>query len=218
MSDCTNCNEITLFTGNDGIGIVSITENGDGTITILFSDGTTWTSSSLIGPEGPAGPQGPQGSPGLQGEDGSNVIFSFIGPFINVETPNIVAPINPTWFVNNGDTLLLTYKFSMQPLDTLMLNANRVSGSTAYTLYTNSGTGRITGTLDIVLIKSGNSFIGNLRVLGVYVPANTSFIIFNDDLTLTNFLLDPISIELYGFSAPGDLSIKNVVIQRIKTI
>ncbi len=58
MCQCGNCDEVTLFSGSDGVGIVSTTDNGDGTFTILMSDGTTWTSSDLTGPPGPQGPAG----------------------------------------------------------------------------------------------------------------------------------------------------------------
>ena len=59
MCQCGNCDEVTLFSGNDGVGIVSITDNGNGTFTILMSDGTTWTSGDLTGPAGPNGLIGP---------------------------------------------------------------------------------------------------------------------------------------------------------------
>lgn len=42
---------------------MSITDNGDGTFTILMSDGTTWTSDDLTGP---------QGIPGINGTNGTN--------------------------------------------------------------------------------------------------------------------------------------------------
>lgn len=215
MCGCNDCNGITLFSGTDGRGIVSITDNQNGTFTILFSDGTTWTSGDLTGPQGPVGPQGPPG------EDGANVIFSFIGPFVNIETPNIVAPIDSTWFTDNGDTLLLTYKFSTSVGDILKLNTNRGTGSPiidTYNLFTNSVPSLefVRGTLDIVLIKSNNSFVGHVRVIASDASGNP--IIQTNNLTLTDFLIDPISIELYGSSAPGDLSIENVVIQRVKII
>ena len=56
--------------GTDGNGIVSATNNGDGTFTLLFDDGTTFTTYDLTGPEGATGPAGPQGATGLQGPKG----------------------------------------------------------------------------------------------------------------------------------------------------
>ena len=43
--------------GNDGVGIDSVTDNGDGTYTFNFTDGSDFTTSDLTGPVGPtAGP------------------------------------------------------------------------------------------------------------------------------------------------------------------
>jgi len=39
--------------GQDGVGITSITDNGNGTLTILLTDGTTFTTENYIGTPGP---------------------------------------------------------------------------------------------------------------------------------------------------------------------
>lgn len=76
MSGCKDCKGITLFKGADGRGIVSITDNGDGTLTVLYTDGTIYITPDFTGPQGiqgdqgiqgPVGPQGPQGDPGPAG-------------------------------------------------------------------------------------------------------------------------------------------------------
>lgn len=57
MCDCANCDEITLFAGTDGNGIVDTSYNSStGVLTIYYSDGSTYSTTSLIGPTGPAGP------------------------------------------------------------------------------------------------------------------------------------------------------------------
>src|SRR5690554_2425853 len=48
--------------GAQGNGITSTLDNGDGTITFVYDDGTSFTTSDLTGPQGPAG------------NDGSNII------------------------------------------------------------------------------------------------------------------------------------------------
>ncbi len=48
--------------GTDGNGIASTTDNGDGTFTITYDDGSTFTTSDLTGPQGPAGPAGSGGT------------------------------------------------------------------------------------------------------------------------------------------------------------
>jgi hypothetical protein len=61
--------------GNDGVGITSTVNNGDGTFTIFYSDGSSFTSANLTGPQGAtgaAGAQGPQGIQGIQGPAGLN--------------------------------------------------------------------------------------------------------------------------------------------------
>ncbi|MDD2196878.1 MAG: hypothetical protein PHW91_06780, partial [Bacteroidales bacterium] len=42
--------------GANGVGIVSTTDNGDGTFTLIYTDGTTFTTNDLTGPEGPLVP------------------------------------------------------------------------------------------------------------------------------------------------------------------
>lgn len=56
-----------------GNGIDSVTDNGDGTITFTYIDGSTYTTSpltGLTGPQGESGPQGPAGPAGTNGQDG----------------------------------------------------------------------------------------------------------------------------------------------------
>tara|TARA_R110002020_G_scaffold42863_3_gene125071 strand:- start:4785 stop:5783 length:999 start_codon:yes stop_codon:yes gene_type:complete len=48
--------------GLTGNGISSVTDNGDGTFTFNFTDGSTFTTSDLTGPTGAPGPEGPPAS------------------------------------------------------------------------------------------------------------------------------------------------------------
>jgi len=60
---CTdNCGGVTVFKGENGVGIVSTVDNNDGTFTITYTDGTTFTTSDLTGPTGATGATGPAGS------------------------------------------------------------------------------------------------------------------------------------------------------------
>ncbi|TKS56821.1 hypothetical protein FCN74_07285, partial [Mesohalobacter halotolerans] len=56
--------------GEDGVGITSTTDNNDGTFTLNFSDGSSFTTTDLTGPQGATGPTGPQGPIGIPGNDG----------------------------------------------------------------------------------------------------------------------------------------------------
>lgn len=58
---------------NASSGAFSFTDNNNGTFTINYSDGTSFTSSDLTGPQGETGEQGnvgPQGPPGADGLTG----------------------------------------------------------------------------------------------------------------------------------------------------
>jgi hypothetical protein len=70
MCNCKDCKGITLLAGTDGRGIVQTIDNGDGTFTFVYSDGTVFTTSDLTGPQGPEGPEGPEGPQGPQGDPG----------------------------------------------------------------------------------------------------------------------------------------------------
>lgn len=59
--------------GADGKGILSANFNADNTLTLTFTDNTTYTTPSLkgaTGATGPQGEQGPQGQTGATGEAG----------------------------------------------------------------------------------------------------------------------------------------------------
>lgn len=86
MCKCKDCKGITLLKGSDGRGIVSITDNGDGSLTFLYTDGTTYISPDFEGPQGiqgiqgiqgPIGPQGPIGLTGPQGPAGTDGVTAF---------------------------------------------------------------------------------------------------------------------------------------------
>jgi hypothetical protein len=74
MCGCKNCKGITLLKGN---GIVSTVDNNDGTFTITYSDGSTFTTSDLTGPQGIQGIQGPAGANGTNGTNGTNGVSTY---------------------------------------------------------------------------------------------------------------------------------------------
>jgi hypothetical protein len=65
MCTCNNCNEITLFKGTNGVGVSSTIDNNDGTFTIYYTDGTSFTSEDLTGPTGETGATGATGAAGI---------------------------------------------------------------------------------------------------------------------------------------------------------
>ena len=64
--------------GRDGKGITSTVNNGNGTFTFNYTDGSSFTTGNLTGPQGPTGPAGatgpagPQGLQGIAGPAGAN--------------------------------------------------------------------------------------------------------------------------------------------------
>jgi hypothetical protein len=73
-----------FYAGNSGSGISSINDNGNGTLTFTYNNGSTYVTpilSGLMGPVGPtgsAGPQGPTGATGPQGPAGVNGLNALI--------------------------------------------------------------------------------------------------------------------------------------------
>ena len=58
--------------GGDGVGIQNVASNGDGTVTISLTDGSTYTTDMVTGPQGPQGVKGDTGAQGIQGVKGDN--------------------------------------------------------------------------------------------------------------------------------------------------
>jgi hypothetical protein len=101
---CNDCNDVTLLAGNDGVGIQTIVDNGDGTFTLFLTDGSTFTTpnfaatatagvTTTLAPGSPAtvtnsgttqnaifdfgipeGQQGAQGPQGPQGDQGFGLL------------------------------------------------------------------------------------------------------------------------------------------------
>jgi len=65
---------------NSGQGTFSFVDNGNGTFTINYSDGTSFTSPNLTGPQGIQGDKGDQGDVGPQGIQGEKGDQGDVGP------------------------------------------------------------------------------------------------------------------------------------------
>lgn len=115
MCTCNDCKGLTLLQGKDGVGIAQIINNGDGTYTFILTDGNSFTTSDLTGPQGPQGlqgiqgPQGIQGIQGIQGEQGipgpigvapTGCVLAWSGP---LTSPSSVIPTG--WLLCNGGEL-----------------------------------------------------------------------------------------------------------------
>ncbi|NBX81262.1 MAG: hypothetical protein EBQ94_12980 [Flavobacteriales bacterium] len=70
----------STYSTTSGNGIVSVTDNGNGTLTFTYFDGSTYTSpvlTGLQGPQGVAGLQGPAGQNGANGNNGQNGLSAY---------------------------------------------------------------------------------------------------------------------------------------------
>lgn len=83
--------------GDTGLGIASVALNQNYTLTVNFTDGTSWTSAeSLRGPQGIQGVQGPRGVQGLRGETGPQGIQGEQGPKGDKGDPGISVTVTDT--------------------------------------------------------------------------------------------------------------------------
>jgi microcystin-dependent protein len=116
MCNCTDCSGITLLAGDDGVGIAQTINNGNGTYTFVYTDGTTFTTSNLTGPTGAtgatgaAGPAGPQGIQGIQGPVGPAGPEGPTGPVGTVIAwaGKTGAPLPSGWLLCDGTEYLIT--------------------------------------------------------------------------------------------------------------
>lgn len=70
ITDIDGTHTVTLENGLDGRGIVGTVLNEDYTLTITFTDGTTYTTPSIRGAQGDKGDTGDKGDKGDKGESG----------------------------------------------------------------------------------------------------------------------------------------------------
>jgi hypothetical protein len=96
--------------GLDGNGITSVNDNGNGTYTFNFTNGTTYTTADLTGPQGLMGSQGPQGNMGLQGPQGNTGSQGMQGIPGNYTAGTGIEisgnTINSLWAENTNDVVL----------------------------------------------------------------------------------------------------------------
>lgn len=91
--------------GTDGVGVEDIVNNGDGTFTVNLTNGESYTTDNLTGPQGPQGETGDigaDGQDGADGEPGPNMIVAMGW----VQTNGTVNPgaYNVTSCTWNGDS------------------------------------------------------------------------------------------------------------------
>ena len=106
LGDAFNAELITK--GKDGVGVISSVNNGDGTFSLLYSDGKVFTSDDLRGPKGDAGVVGVEGMAGTSGVPGipGSGLPGAPGAGITIVTNDdgvwVYNPTDGTWTNING--------------------------------------------------------------------------------------------------------------------
>ncbi len=89
----------SFYSGNAGNGMTGVSDNGNGTLTFTYANGSTYTTPTLSGIQGPTGatgPQGPAGAQGIQGPQGPQGSTGPQGPAGNDGAPGPQGPIGAT--------------------------------------------------------------------------------------------------------------------------
>jgi hypothetical protein len=175
--------------GEDGVGITSATDNGDGTFTLNFSDGSSFTTADLTGPQGatgatgPTGPQGPIGAPGNDGIDGQD---GEDGVGITSTTDNN----DGTFTLNFSDGSVFT---------TADLTGPQGPAGTVESLASGSILVGDTGNAPTAVSLSGDATLANSGDLTISDDAITTNKLL--DASVTDAKLDKTNIPLSGFGA-----------------
>lgn len=205
---CQNCGceGITYPGGSDGIGIVSITDNEDGTFTILMSDGSSFISPNYTGPTGPAGANGTNGTNGL---NGGICLFAQTAKSFSVADPNVSIDVDTTLLTHNGDFLVL--EFVAQVVNDTAGNFTIINippTSAPETLLTEFVSKPSKILIKMVLIKEGSLLKGY-----TFIP-NTL-----QDVTVTNFFEGPIStFEIESDFSAEDACVYNITLTYFKKL
>src|SRR5512136_986457 len=75
-SACGSAKGAQAEKGEDGVGIQEIVNNPNGTITFVLTNGESYTSDDLTGPQGEKGDKGNTGAQGAQGVAGPSMIVA----------------------------------------------------------------------------------------------------------------------------------------------
>ena len=172
MCTCKECKGITIINGSDGVGIVSITDNGNGTFTILMSNGNTFISPDYTGP------QGIQGIPGLPGINGTN----------GTNGTNGVGITSIVWTSNSGGQPQGTQGTT----DTYTINLSDLS---SYTFLVTNGANGTSGTVTTWVTRTNANPptytipAGNTGIINSYdTTSNSEFTLPNTGLSIGDFV------------------------------
>jgi microcystin-dependent protein len=217
--DC-GCDGVTYPNGSDGVGITSITNNGNGTFTILMSDGSSFISPTYTGPTGPTGSTG---ATGPQGPTGPSGVISVTSPVTNtgtstsaeigIDTASLISIINSSGsggFVPVG--AILPFGSLTAPTGWVSCNGQAVNRTGTYAalfavIGTTYGAGNTTTTFNLPNLKTKvpvgyDSTVTAFNTLGNAGGAVTHVLTKGEIPKHTHVLDD--DVDNANFSNPGD--------------
>ena len=145
MCGCKDCQGITLLSGNDGKGIVSVTSNGNGTFTYLYTDGTTYITPDLSGADGTNGTNGATGATGATGPQGPAGVCPCEQVFYTTErlgigsvaTSPLLSTITGTSYTVPVGTPTALYRLSYSAQITYQIESAFTGGLISYNIFNN---------------------------------------------------------------------------------
>ncbi len=153
--------------GPAGVGIDTTIDNSDGTFTLNYSNGTSFTTSNLTGPAGPIGPIGPTGvgiDTTIDNANGTFTIqFSDGSSFTTANFTGLQGVGIDTTFDNGNGTFTLNYTdgstFTTSNLMGPTGPAGPVAGSNQQIIYNNNGTSA--GSANLLWDEAGSTLTTN---------------------------------------------------------
>ena len=196
--------------GEAGVGITSTIDNNNGTFTLNFSDGSSFTTADLTGPQGAMGVQGPVGPIGLTGQQGAQGLTGSAG-----SNGQDGVGISSTTDNNNGTFTLNFSDGSTQLIDLSILDdsegvsanslaINDLKSLSSARIYVGNASGEATAANITGAINIDNTGVTSLSDAVVTSPkladasVTTSKL---EDQSITEPKLDKTNIAISGFGA-----------------
>lgn len=197
MCGCNDCNGLPQEGCSDGVGIVSTIDNNNGTFTFIYSDGSTFTTSDLTGPQGATGPTGATGPQGPAGNNGSNAnIIVEEGAGIDV-TSSIISGVK---HYNVASTYLETFTAA------LVINNTYAPISGIIPLKSPS---TVSGIINGQIITKYN-FV-NANNVNVAAPAVAGGYVINANLPACSFGTFNNDTGIFTITSPGTYLMKGII-------
>ncbi|MGB5171121.1 MAG: hypothetical protein WBN69_06790, partial [Eudoraea sp.] len=149
--------------GADGNGIASTTDNGDGTFTLNFTDGSSFTTIDLTGATGATGPKGDPGDPATNittnlAQNTTTGLITYTNETATDQTANVVGSEtnNSITVGSNGGAF---YESPIKAFGKIAADGSITRATTGITVTKLSGNGRYRVNLPTGLVADANYII-----------------------------------------------------------